>query len=85
MLFDSPVFFAFLLIVVPLYWLLTWRAQNVFLLDGHHLNPAGAARYTALLRSELARALEQMQGRASSQALTATPAAVVSARGTANR
>ena len=32
MLFDSPVFFAFLLVVVPLYWLLNRRRQNIFLL-----------------------------------------------------
>src|SRR5687767_8323988 len=32
MLFDSPVYFAFLLIVVTIYWRLNHRAQNVFLL-----------------------------------------------------
>ncbi len=31
MLFDSPVFFVFLLIVVIAYWRLGWRAQNVLL------------------------------------------------------
>jgi len=32
MLFDSPVFVVFLSLVVLLYWRLSWRAQNVFLL-----------------------------------------------------
>ena len=32
MLFDTPVFFIFLTIVVACYWLLGWRKQNVFLL-----------------------------------------------------
>ncbi len=32
MLFDSPVFFAFLTLVVPIYWLLPHRQQNVMLL-----------------------------------------------------
>ncbi len=32
MLFDTPVFFVFLTIVVACYWLLGWRKQNVFLL-----------------------------------------------------
>lgn len=32
MLFDTPVFFLFLVIVVACYWLLKWRKQNVFLL-----------------------------------------------------
>src|ERR1051325_1180783 len=32
MLFDSPVFFAFLTLVVPLYWLLPHRQQNLMLL-----------------------------------------------------
>ncbi len=32
MLFDTPVFFLFLILVVAGYWLLKWRKQNVFLL-----------------------------------------------------
>ena len=32
MLFDSPVFFLFLPVVVASYWLLRWRGQNVLLL-----------------------------------------------------
>jgi len=32
MLFDSPIFFVFLILVVAAYWLLPWRRQNVFLL-----------------------------------------------------
>jgi D-alanyl-lipoteichoic acid acyltransferase DltB (MBOAT superfamily) len=32
MLFDSPIFFVFLTMVVVAYWLLPWRRQNVFLL-----------------------------------------------------
>ena len=32
MLFDSPIFFLFLVIVVAVYWRLPWRKQNVFLL-----------------------------------------------------
>jgi alginate O-acetyltransferase complex protein AlgI len=32
MLFDSPAFIAFLILVVVVYWRLGWRAQNVFLL-----------------------------------------------------
>lgn len=32
MLFDSPVFFLFLTIVVAVYWRLPWRKQNIFLL-----------------------------------------------------
>jgi alginate O-acetyltransferase complex protein AlgI len=32
MLFDSPAFIAFLILVVVVYWRLNWRAQNVFLL-----------------------------------------------------
>ena len=32
MLFDSPVFFAFLVLVVVVYWRLAFRRQNVFLL-----------------------------------------------------
>lgn len=32
MLFDSPIFFVFLVVVVVAYWLLPWRRQNVFLL-----------------------------------------------------
>jgi alginate O-acetyltransferase complex protein AlgI len=32
MLFDTPVFFVFLVLVVAGYWLLKWRKQNVFLL-----------------------------------------------------
>src|SRR5271165_4149532 len=32
MLFDSPAYFIFLIIVVFLYWRLSWRRQNVFLL-----------------------------------------------------
>jgi len=32
MLFDSPVFIAFLILVVVVYWKLGWRSQNVFLL-----------------------------------------------------
>ncbi len=32
MLFDSPIFFVFLLIVVVAYWRLPWRQQNLFLL-----------------------------------------------------
>jgi len=31
MLFDSPVFFAFLIVVVAAYWQLGWRKQNLFL------------------------------------------------------
>jgi alginate O-acetyltransferase complex protein AlgI len=32
MLFDTPIFFVFLLVVVTLYWSLRWRAQNRVLL-----------------------------------------------------
>ncbi|HEX4169383.1 MAG TPA: MBOAT family O-acyltransferase [Bryobacteraceae bacterium] len=32
MLFDSPIFIVFLLLVVTIYWPLRWRSQNVFLL-----------------------------------------------------
>ena len=32
MLFDSPAFIVFLIVVVLLYWRLSWRSQNVFLL-----------------------------------------------------
>src|SRR4051812_26952461 len=32
MLFDSPIYFLFLTLVVLIYWRLGWRAQNVFLL-----------------------------------------------------
>lgn len=32
MLFDSPIFFVFLVIVVVAYWRLPWRQQNIFLL-----------------------------------------------------
>jgi alginate O-acetyltransferase complex protein AlgI len=32
MLFDSPVYFVFLALVVVVYWRLNWRAQNVLLL-----------------------------------------------------
>src|SRR5213082_494661 len=32
MLFDTPVFFVFLLIVVTSCWCLTWRRQNLLLL-----------------------------------------------------
>ena len=32
MLFDTPVYFLFLILVVFLYWRLKWRRQNVFLL-----------------------------------------------------
>src|SRR5437879_4907972 len=32
MLFDSPVYFIFLIVVVLAYWRLSHRAQNVFLL-----------------------------------------------------
>jgi alginate O-acetyltransferase complex protein AlgI len=32
MLFDTPVYFLFLIIVVLVYWRLSWRKQNVFLL-----------------------------------------------------
>lgn len=31
MLFDTPVFFAFLVLTVLVYWRLSWRAQNAFL------------------------------------------------------
>src|ERR1700738_3271730 len=32
MLFDTPAYFVFLVAVVFLYWRLSWRRQNVFLL-----------------------------------------------------
>ncbi len=32
MLFDTPIYFLFLFLVVLLYWRLSWRRQNVFLL-----------------------------------------------------
>ena len=32
MLFDSPVYFVFLILVVAVYWRLSWRRQNLFLL-----------------------------------------------------
>jgi alginate O-acetyltransferase complex protein AlgI len=32
MLFDTPIYFLFLTLVVLIYWRLRWRAQNVFLL-----------------------------------------------------
>ena len=32
MLFDTPVYFVFLALVVIAYWRLQWRAQNVLLL-----------------------------------------------------
>ncbi len=36
MLFDSPVFIAFLILVVVVYWRLSWRAQNLFLLGASY-------------------------------------------------
>ncbi len=36
MLFDSPAFIAFLILVVVVYWRLGWRAQNVFLLGASY-------------------------------------------------
>src|SRR5208283_222777 len=36
MLFDSPVFIVFLILVVLLYWRLSWRSQNVFLLGASY-------------------------------------------------
>lgn len=36
MLFDSPAYFIFLIIVVLLYWRLSWRRQNVLLLCVRH-------------------------------------------------
>lgn len=37
MLFDTPIYFLFLTLVVVLYWRLTWRRQNVFLLCAGYL------------------------------------------------
>jgi alginate O-acetyltransferase complex protein AlgI len=37
MFFDSPVYFLFLLLVVPAYWLLRHRQQNVFLLIASYI------------------------------------------------
>jgi alginate O-acetyltransferase complex protein AlgI len=37
MLFDSPVYFLFLTLVVLLYWRLSWRRQNAFLLCASYL------------------------------------------------
>lgn len=37
MLFDSPVFFVFFVIVVAMYWRLPWKAQNYFLLAASYL------------------------------------------------
>ena len=37
MLFDSPVYLVFLLLVVPLYWALSHRRQNVFLLIASYI------------------------------------------------
>jgi hypothetical protein len=31
MLFDTPIFFVFLLVVVASYWRFGWRGQNIFL------------------------------------------------------
>ena len=36
MLFDSPAFIAFLIVVVLLYWRLSWRWQNLFLLGASY-------------------------------------------------
>jgi alginate O-acetyltransferase complex protein AlgI len=36
MLFDSPAFLAFLILVVVVYWRLGWRAQNIFLLGASY-------------------------------------------------
>jgi D-alanyl-lipoteichoic acid acyltransferase DltB (MBOAT superfamily) len=36
-LFDTPIYFLFLTLVVVLYWRLTWRRQNVFLLCAGYL------------------------------------------------
>ena len=36
MLFDSPAFVIFLILVVLLYWRLSWRQQNVFLLGASY-------------------------------------------------
>jgi D-alanyl-lipoteichoic acid acyltransferase DltB (MBOAT superfamily) len=32
LLFDTPIYFLFLTLVVTVYWRLNWRRQNVFLL-----------------------------------------------------
>src|SRR5690242_17728913 len=32
MFFDTPVYLVFLAVIVLVYWLLRWRAQNLFLL-----------------------------------------------------
>src|SRR4051794_31913602 len=37
MLFDTPVYFVFLVLVVVVYWRLTWRRQNTFLLAASYL------------------------------------------------
>ena len=37
MLFDSPVYFLFLVLVVLIYWRLAWRGQNRFLLAASYL------------------------------------------------
>ena len=37
MLFDTPVYFVFLTVVVLVYWRLKWRSQNVFLLCASYL------------------------------------------------
>ena len=37
MLFDTPVYFVFLAIVVAVYWRLEWRRQNQLLLAASYL------------------------------------------------
>src|SRR5438270_347613 len=36
MLFDSPVYLAFIVLVVAVYWRLGWRKQNIFLLGASY-------------------------------------------------
>src|ERR1039457_6593473 len=37
MLFDTPVYFCFLVLVVLIYWRLTWKAQNRMLLAASYI------------------------------------------------
>ena len=37
MLFDTPVYFCFLVIVVLIYWRLSWKKQNQMLLAASYI------------------------------------------------
>lgn len=73
MLFDTPIFLFFLVIVALCYWCLGFRQQNRFLLvasyffyargyfmDGFHLNAHGSGIFTARLVQQL-RTMQALQ------------------------